>query len=142
MLVPVSRDFLSNLNSRLYYDRPAHRRSVGLDLDQKYAMQQLDFTLLSTSTPAIAVEMKPKYAVKSPSFPTCKYCMMQAYKKSIDPMNTYPQAYCPLDLFSGDFGRVLKAIEILLDTPDHHHTKLFINGCISSIHQVLLLLRI
>jgi hypothetical protein len=120
---------LQKLSLEIFAHRPSHRRHVHLDYNQKYALIQQDYTLLSTCIPAIAIEIKPKYAFTFQNNQNiCQYCLMQMYKKSVDPKHVYPEGYCPMDLFSRNHEKVHQALLILFQTPEHHHTRLFING--------------
>jgi len=84
--------------------------------------------------PTITVELKPKqgFFQQHPgiSVPFCNNCVLQiekwksaAYEKMYD--------FCPLDLYSGDFGRMKKAISSLIHDP-HRNLRIFLNG--NTIH--------
>uniref|UniRef100_A0AC34PZK0 Inositol-pentakisphosphate 2-kinase n=1 Tax=Panagrolaimus sp. JU765 TaxID=591449 RepID=A0AC34PZK0_9BILA len=80
--------------------------------------------------PTITVELKPKqgFLQSHPgiSAPFCNNCILQiekwksaAYDKMYD--------FCPLDLYSGDFERMKKAINSLIHDP-HRNLRIFVNG--------------
>ncbi|VDN05569.1 unnamed protein product [Thelazia callipaeda] len=84
--------------------------------------------------PTITVEIKPKqgFFQNHPgiSVPYCNNCILQMEKyhaKAFDEMYDY----CPLDLFSGDFKRMLRALKALFMVP-HRNLRIFLDG--SLIH--------
>ncbi|KDQ61128.1 hypothetical protein JAAARDRAFT_573112 [Jaapia argillacea MUCL 33604] len=119
--VSVDADWLSRISTAVEAARPYRRREKDhIDLTKRKAILGTD---LVGSEPW-AVEIKPKWGfLPSPSHlspesllikrTTCRYCM-HSHLKSLRGEAT-AEAYCPLDLFSGDPDRIGKAIGCLWD---------------------------
>jgi len=73
--------------------------------------------------PVLAVEIKPKLGFLFPRnmvHPTmCNYCLKQYYKLNTGQVK-FPSMYCPLDLYSGDPGRMLNALTALMASPQNN----------------------
>jgi len=79
----------------------------------------------SPSAPLLAVEIKPKLGLMSgPGL--CKFCLKQYYKLQTKEVAERSQ-YCPLDLFSGDPARMLRATKALLAAPQNN-LRLLLDG--------------
>ena len=77
------------------------------------------------SAPLIAVEIKPKLGLMSgPGL--CKFCLKQYHKLHTKEVGERSQ-YCPLDLFSGDPARMLRATKSLLAAPQNN-LRLLLDG--------------
>jgi hypothetical protein len=77
------------------------------------------------SAPLIAVEIKPKLGLMSgPGL--CKFCLKQYHKLHTKEIGERSQ-YCPLDLFSGDPARMLRATKSLLAAPQNN-LRLLLDG--------------
>ena len=79
----------------------------------------------SPSAPLLAVEIKPKLGLMSGSG-LCKFCLKQYYKLQTKEVAERSQ-YCPLDLFSGDPARMLRATKALLAAPQNN-LRLLLDG--------------
>ena len=79
----------------------------------------------SPSAPLLAVEIKPKLGLMSGSG-LCKFCLKQYYKLQTKEVTERSQ-YCPLDLFSGDPARMLRATKALLAAPQNN-LRLLLDG--------------
>ena len=77
------------------------------------------------SSPILAVEIKPKLGLMSGSG-LCKFCLKQYYKLETKEIVERSQ-YCPLDLFSGDSARMLRAIKALIAAPQNNF-RLLLDG--------------
>jgi len=77
------------------------------------------------SAPLLAVEIKPKLGLMSgPGL--CKFCLKQYHKLNMKEVVERSQ-YCPLDLFSGDPARMLRATKSLLAAPQNN-LRLLLDG--------------
>ncbi|CAG9862019.1 unnamed protein product [Phyllotreta striolata] len=83
--------------------------------------------ILSDDT--FAIELKPKQGWRPLSekhFPVCIYCMHQYLKLEKKKIKVLSK-YCPEDLFSGNEGRMLRAIKSLIEVPQNN-LRIFKNG--------------
>ncbi|KAL0486266.1 inositol-pentakis phosphate 2-kinase [Acrasis kona] len=112
ILVGVPVEFLMQIQERIKSSRPKYR------LEGVYS-----------------VEIKPKSGVlcrsgyvddTSVKKNTCRYCMHQYYKLKKKEISR-PSCFCPLDLYSKDSDRVLKALNALVDDPQNN-MRLYIDG--------------
>jgi len=73
--------------------------------------------------PVLAVEIKPKLGFLFPRnmvHPTmCNYCLKQYHKLNTGQVK-FPSMYCPLDLYSGDPGRMVNALTALMASPQNN----------------------
>lgn len=77
------------------------------------------------SAPILAVEIKPKLGLMSgPGL--CRFCLKQYHKLQTKEVVERSQ-YCPLDLFSGDPARMLRATKNLLAAPQNN-LRLLLDG--------------
>ncbi|PPQ93233.1 hypothetical protein CVT25_015231 [Psilocybe cyanescens] len=131
--VMLDRSWLESLVQLQDSSRPEDRREKDeVDLDRKKGVLATDLVggnwlavEIKVMKPAgLNVQLKPKWAflpsprhlseeTKSVKTQTCRFCMqthLRAHKGQQIVTN-----YCPLDLFSGDEGRIIKAICSLWD---------------------------
>ncbi|KAK3893814.1 hypothetical protein Pcinc_002394 [Petrolisthes cinctipes] len=69
----------------------------------------------------VCVEIKPKQGfldLSTPNLPLCRYCVKQFLKRSKEGLTR--SSYCPLDLFSGDIGKMRQAIDSLMKSPQNN----------------------
>ncbi|KZP01043.1 hypothetical protein CALVIDRAFT_464456, partial [Calocera viscosa TUFC12733] len=119
-LVHLDSGWLRALVEHVEPARPTFRRADGIDINASTGILATD--LIGGET--IAVEIKPKWgflpsplhlrpstaAVKT-SY--CRYCMhkhLRSLPSPAQPEGAYVPAYCPLDLYSGQEGRVRRAL--------------------------------
>ncbi|GLB34803.1 putative phosphorylates Ins(1,3,4,5,6)P5 at position 2 to form Ins(1,2,3,4,5,6)P6 (InsP6 or phytate) [Lyophyllum shimeji] len=119
--VHVDRRWLESLVTLHDTERPQDRRVKGqVDLTRTKGVLATDVV----GSSRLAVEIKPKWAflpsahhlsdiTREVKMQTCRFCMHSAMRtKAAEIVAT---KYCPLDLFSGDEGRVKQAICDLWD---------------------------
>jgi len=102
--------------------RPACR--LGKDIHYPAALLMPDCALRrppgsSPSSPLVAVEVKPKLGLATDPGALCNFCMKQHYKVAVGEVGAVSR-YCPLDLYSGDQARMLRAAASLLATPQNN----------------------
>lgn len=103
--------------------RPHNR--LAKDIFYPAALVLPDYSLMAEPGlgPVLAVEIKPKLGFLFPAnmvHPTlCNYCLKQYYKRHIG-LVTSPSQYCPLDLYSGEQGRMKQALKALLASPQNN----------------------
>ncbi|KAG6820971.1 hypothetical protein H0H93_008600 [Arthromyces matolae] len=137
--VYVSREWLESLISLHDSERPLDRRAKDqVDLSKTKGVLATDLV----GGDWISVEIKPKWgflpspthlsnATRNIKTQTCRFCMHSAMKSNMG--ETVSLGYCPLDLFSGDKNRVLKAIHDLWDAwiesnGTINNLKIFVHG--------------
>ncbi|CAJ0581503.1 unnamed protein product, partial [Mesorhabditis spiculigera] len=80
--------------------------------------------------PTITVEIKPKqgFFQRHAGFELshCNNCVLQIEKCSSDSFETMYD-FCPLDLYSGELGRMRASLEALFKVP-HRNLRVFVNG--------------
>ncbi|PAV62475.1 hypothetical protein WR25_08592 isoform A [Diploscapter pachys] len=109
--------------------------SIPKNVTRISALEMLDATRIPKELPeyvgpTITVEIKPKQGFfqthPTINVPFCNNCILQMEKCQSD---TFKQMYdfCPLQLFSGDFGRMRHALQSLIHIP-HRNLRLFVDG--------------
>uniref|UniRef100_A0A0N5B0S9 Inositol-pentakisphosphate 2-kinase n=1 Tax=Syphacia muris TaxID=451379 RepID=A0A0N5B0S9_9BILA len=87
---------------------------------------------LHCSGSTVTVEIKPKQGFFQKNcginIPYCNNCVLQLEKCSSDAFDRMYD-YCPLDLFSGDLERMLRAIRSLIIVP-HRNLRIFLDGTV------------
>ena len=136
-LVPLPREFVSEVNRNCHALRPAHRLGMEADENCRFAVAMPDFCRLpvprsrsvTVDEPTFCVEIKPKcgflptsrwikteHAVRRD---VCHYCMLQKLKEEEGKYRRQSK-YCPVDLFSGVGVRVMRALESLVGDPQNN----------------------
>ncbi|KAG5456188.1 MAG: inositol-pentakisphosphate 2-kinase-domain-containing protein, partial [Olpidium bornovanus] len=144
--VPVTPAFLETLADRIRPARPTKRLHRDVDCSATWATLCADHTVFTRhkGEPTLSVEIKPKWGFLPTSrfmhpelapakSATCRFCMHQALKYPDNPARR--SAYCPMDLFSGDEGRMRKAVEDLQRTPQNNF-RLYANGFDRTSHHL------
>ncbi|EGG14938.1 hypothetical protein DFA_10812 [Cavenderia fasciculata] len=138
--VSIDKQFINELNAIILGSRPQHRIHHQLDDEMTSAILIRDISLIHTADallPSICVEIKPKCGFISTSKyiskqnielkqHVCRYCMHQLLKLkdgSVDRISKY----CPIDLYSLDRSRQLRALDSLIDCPQNN-LKVFKDG--------------
>ncbi|KAJ2795808.1 hypothetical protein H4R20_005750, partial [Coemansia guatemalensis] len=118
--------------------RPAHRADTQIDLRQQVGVLMPNMLTSLAPTPAlgmhtITVEIKPKWGFLTQSQlisdensvkrRVCRYCMHQYTKHDVDNRS----AFCPLDLFSNSYTRVVHALDCLALSPQNN-IRVFVDG--------------
>ncbi|KAJ2811141.1 hypothetical protein H4S07_002247 [Coemansia furcata] len=128
-LVSLKPDFLRRLKEKCEPLRPAHRLDRQIDLQQDVGVLMPNAFRGKPSgrtRQSVTVELKPKWgfmprpesvsphnAVKSR---VCRYCMHQLTKHGSQGVSSF----CPLDLYSGDRHRIVRALDSLADSPQNN----------------------
>ncbi|KAF9454600.1 inositol-pentakisphosphate 2-kinase [Macrolepiota fuliginosa MF-IS2] len=150
--VRLERKWLKGLVEMHDFKRPEARRGKDhVDFSRKKGVLATDLV----GGDWIAVEIKPKWAflpsathlsgdTKMAKTQTCRFCM-HSYMRNVEDQK-YVNNYCPLDLFSGNVGRVHKAIDSLWDAWEHssgsvNNLKIFAHGKVVKPGQVERLVR-
>ncbi|XP_033606508.1 inositol-pentakisphosphate 2-kinase isoform X2 [Cryptotermes secundus] len=136
----MDRAEVRRLDQILRTQRPAHRHHKSLQFG--YVTVYPDYALLpvhlsippnlsptSELLPTFCVEVKPKQGwVPAPDrrLPKCTFCLNQYLKLKNGSIRSQ-SLYCPLDLFSGNHSRMMKAIRALITTPQNN-LKIFKDG--------------
>ena len=113
-LVVVTREFLQSISIKIESKRPEERRSKTINLDVTTAVLMTNLAYGND----IAIEIKPKWGF-SPYSLSCRFCLHQKLRSSKDDQYIF-STYCPLDLFSKDHFRILKAIRALFESPKNN----------------------
>ncbi|KAJ2670381.1 hypothetical protein GGI25_005846 [Coemansia spiralis] len=123
--VSVSKSFLQQLSIAAEPFRPEHRHNKKIDLERGTAILTRNMRRRSNvqGVHSVTVEIKPKWGFlpKSESITdetaiskcVCHFCMKQFSKPDVDPGN----AFCTLDLFSGDPIRIEQALDCMSRSP-------------------------
>ncbi|PIK44038.1 putative inositol-pentakisphosphate 2-kinase [Apostichopus japonicus] len=138
-LVKLTPEFVRAVNRDCLDIRPKKRLNAHADSDILVAMVMPDACLLShpvtgNENPTFCVEIKckqsflPPYSLEKskPNEPVCRFCMLQQLKVKRGSLN-HRSKFCPLDIFSGDPGRMRHTLLNLLQTPQNN-LKIFKNG--------------
>lgn len=138
--VPILKSFmpeeLHEIDDCLQHHRPASRRHKGLDWTGGLVTLYPDYTTLpgivSDRGSVFCAEIKPKQGWSHMAdrmvepVTECAFCAHQHLKM----YHSYVERislYCPLDLFSGDRERVVRAVVHLLQTPQNN-LKMYLDG--------------
>ncbi|KAG8690934.1 Inositol-pentakisphosphate 2-kinase, partial [Ceratobasidium sp. 423] len=139
--VKVGKKWIAELARISERSRPVARRRVdGIDLKRKKGVVADDLV----GWEGWAVEIKPKWGfLPNPThlspetarykLTKCRYCMHAYHASRAETHEERGITYCPLDLFSGDPGRVRKALGALWDAWDAsggsvNNLKIFVRG--------------
>ncbi|ERL95601.1 hypothetical protein D910_00028 [Dendroctonus ponderosae] len=134
-MVALSRPQLQLILEGVRQRRPDHRRHKTLQLGRAalfsdFAFLPPRFDHLDFIGDTFAVELKPKQGWRPPkerlALPQCLYCMHQLLKLQTGRVQGRTD-YCPEELFSGDPGRMRRALRHLLAAPQNN-LKIFRNG--------------
>ena len=135
---PNNVSFLDDLNKKLVMSaqRPLHRAAEVVVCSSCISPPWMMLLPNVLSAGEICIELKPKSSLgpRNTNHPdrydgmamkqrTCRYCMHQEWKvhtKNIPKRRHIDKAYCPMDLFSKDRGRMKKAILALMDDPQNN----------------------
>lgn len=136
----MDRAEVRRLDQMLRTQRPVHRHHKSLQFG--YVTVYPDYALLpvhlsippnlfptSEPLPTFCVEVKPKQGwVPAPDrrMPKCTFCLNQ-YLKLKNGSIRCQSRYCPLDLFSGNRVRMMKALRALIAAPQNN-LKVFKDG--------------
>lgn len=127
-IVCIPTEELTELTRVLYDIRPENRRIKSII--SSYAIKAPNLTIVSSKcTTNYCLEIKPKEGFIAHSLKTyskCFYCLKQYLKLKNGQINS-TSYYCPLDLFSGDKGRMKCALSSLFINPQNN-LKLFKDG--------------
>eukprot|EP00090_Calanus_glacialis_P039047 TRINITY_DN68005_c0_g1_i1.p1 TRINITY_DN68005_c0_g1~~TRINITY_DN68005_c0_g1_i1.p1 ORF type:complete len:422 (+),score=106.99 TRINITY_DN68005_c0_g1_i1:84-1349(+) len=114
---------LEAIRSLVHPYRPQNRLAKDIFYPAALVLPDYSFMAEPGLGPVMAVEIKPKLGFLFPAnmvHPTlCNYCLKQYYKRHIG-LVTSPSQYCPLDLYSGEQGRMVQALEALLESPQNN----------------------
>ncbi|KAJ2078696.1 hypothetical protein H4R24_004303 [Coemansia sp. RSA 988] len=136
--IRVTRTFLNQLNKLATDARPAHRADTRIDSRQQVGVLMPNMLTSLAPNPAIGVhtitvELKPKWGFLTQSTlisdensvkrRVCRYCMHQYMKHDADKRS----AFCPLDLFSDDYTRVVHGLGCLALSPQNN-IRVFVDG--------------
>ncbi|KAG7006214.1 inositol-pentakisphosphate 2-kinase [Physcia stellaris] len=119
-LFHISRPVIHALNADLRAmerdgRRPAKRHGVYVDESEIYGTLVPDMSSDARST---SIEFKPKWLLQSPSAPAgskrCRTCALRAMKARTSRNARDAGGFCPLNLVSGDRGKVSGVVEQLL----------------------------
>lgn len=148
--VSLPKGFASAMNEMCRSHRPLHRLDKEIAESCSFGVIMPDFCFVPLPTtaeeslsdkkkhenPTFAVEIKPKCGFlptspyidpkKSIKCSVCHYCMLQKSKVR-EGKYRRESKYCPVDLFSGDLGRVVYALECLVADPQNN-LRIFCNG--------------
>lgn len=149
-LVSLPEGFASAMNDICRNYRPSHRLDKQIAESCSFGVIMPDFCFVpfpstvegtlkekdKTGNPTFAVEIKPKCgflptspfidSTKAIKYSVCHYCMLQKSKVK-EGKYRRESKYCPIDLFSGDPGRVMYALESLVSDPQNN-LRIFRNG--------------
>lgn len=149
-LVSLPEGFASAMNDICRHYRPSHRLDKQIAESCSFGVIMPDFCYVPLSStaegtlnekdkagnPTFAVEIKPKCGflptspfidpTKAIKYSVCHYCMLQKSKVK-EGKYRRESRYCPIDLFSGDPGRVMYALESLVSDPQNN-LRIFCNG--------------
>ncbi|XP_037091118.1 inositol-pentakisphosphate 2-kinase-like, partial [Pollicipes pollicipes] len=75
---------------------------------------------------SVEIKAKQGFLAADDDLGVCSFCMKQYLKLKRGTVQ-HVSGYCPLDLFSGQFGRVDRALRALLDSPQNN-LRVFMNG--------------
>uniref|UniRef100_A0A674P1T8 Inositol-pentakisphosphate 2-kinase n=1 Tax=Takifugu rubripes TaxID=31033 RepID=A0A674P1T8_TAKRU len=142
-VVKLPLEFVRQLSIKVQHERPGWRCDKVIDIYSGCALSLPNLTYpvlhLSTHTPPLCVEIKPKWGFlpsskhvsKDIKSKVCRFCMYQLYKVATGKWKKR-SLYCPLDLFSGNKQRMHFAIRQLIEEPQNN-LKIFKGGqCIYS----------
>ncbi|KAF5306199.1 hypothetical protein FQR65_LT07476 [Abscondita terminalis] len=132
--INTNKSEIKRLEVELSVFRPEERKHKSLkfgmaSLFRDYAFLPEEFELFSTRGPTYAVEIKPKrgFVLQNDGYiENCEFCANQ-YLKLINNQIKKTSSYCPLDLFSGNQERILKAIKSLIFDPQNNF-RIFVDG--------------
>ncbi|KAJ3260791.1 Inositol-pentakisphosphate 2-kinase [Boothiomyces macroporosus] len=113
-LIGFEKDFIRELMVKIDKER---NRNDELDLACEEGLL-MDNLVSGEGSNVLAVEIKPKWGFVPPEYSACRFCLheeLKARKKNI-PLGKF----CPLDLYSGDFNRILKSVNDLRATPKNN----------------------
>ncbi|KAH9259165.1 hypothetical protein BASA81_002785 [Batrachochytrium salamandrivorans] len=128
-VIELTEEFLQHVEAKISPLRPHKRIKMGgLDLASPLGLLMRDCSkLVCDECESICFEIKPKWGFlpKEPTkFPikhqVCRFTMHQHFKQTLS-------EYSPLDLFSLDKPRMLRALQSLRANPQNN-LKLFVNG--------------
>ena len=149
-VISVPRSFASAMNEICQGSRPAHRLHKEIDERCSFGVVMPDFCFVPLASRdevntrdanqarnlAFSVEIKPKcgFLPTSPyidpsralKYSICHYCLLQKSKVKEGKYKRQSK-YCPLDLFSGESGRVMYALECLVSDPQNN-LRVFCDG--------------
>ncbi|KAJ2493797.1 hypothetical protein IWW37_000183 [Coemansia sp. RSA 2050] len=130
-LVALTPGFLCRLQEKCEPLRPAHRLHRQIDLAQGAGIL-LPNAFRGTPSgrgrlrQSVTVELKPKWGFMPSSSSVsphtsvksrvCRYCMHQYTKHASQDVS----GFCPLDLFSGDRRRIVRALDSLAQSPQNN----------------------
>jgi len=136
-IVAVSpRQDFEKLREKLCVERPEGRCCK--DIYYPMGILMPDFTsplaqFASGIGPTLTVELKPKTGYLLPTncpHPLlCNFCLKQFYKMEQGTIKRISD-YCPLDLFSGNLHRMMRAVKGLLDCPQNNLRILGSGNCL------------
>ncbi|KAJ2747978.1 hypothetical protein GGI20_000065 [Coemansia sp. BCRC 34301] len=131
-LVKLEPAFLCQLQAACEPLRPAHRIYRQIDQQQSVgtlmpnAFRGIPVGGASQRAQVVTVELKPKWGFmpspaslsshSSAKARVCRYCMHQFTKHAAQDIS----CFCPLDLFSGDRHRIVRALDCLAQSPQNN----------------------
>ncbi|GJQ71342.1 hypothetical protein Trydic_g11076 [Trypoxylus dichotomus] len=129
----MSRKQTHDLNSAIAQCRPGFRKHKKLQFgratfftDFAFLPKNLDSFRLSGATYAIEIKPKQGWIPVLSRQTKCQFCQNQYLKLQKGQIKKI-SGYCPLDLFSGEKPRMIKAIKSLIYNPQNNF-KIFRNG--------------
>ena len=128
-VVHLQNDQLEYIKKTIALSRPEERLSKNLFTPVGLLMTDHCLPQEPGSGPTLAVEIKPKMGFIHEKYfkdTWCKFCTKKISDCSGDKKCTKSR-YCPLELFSGDDYRMVKAIENLMITP-RNNLRIFKDG--------------
>lgn len=139
-IVSVSLEDLQKLREKFRVERPVGRCCKDIHYPRGILMPDFSSPLPQLASgigPTLTVELKPKtgylLSANCPHPFLCNFCLKQFYKMEQGTIKRFSD-YCPLDLFSGNLPRMVRAVQGLLDCPQNNLRILGNGNCLHDEH--------
>ena len=128
-VVNLQKDQLENIKKTVALHRPEARLSKNLFTPAGLLMTDHCLPQEPGVGPTLGVEIKPKLGFIHEKYSSDKFCKMctKQMSKCLEDKTAARSGYCPLELFSGDDDRMVKAMENLMITP-RNNLRIFKDG--------------